>query len=94
MEFRVFDFGVELIHRNNLHRVVRRNQQIEIERIVNRRFDNMNQSLSVNLMRSEMVVMDTDLSFPFDEILFFTIYENSTDQVAFIGTTVVFERVG
>lgn len=81
LEFRILNFGIELIHRNNFNNVVWGYEQIEVQRIIDRGLNDVNQCLPINLMRAEMIVMDTDLTFPLDKILLFAIDENSSNQV-------------
>ena len=94
LQFGVFDLGVELIDRHDLGGVVWRNQQVEIDGVVDGRFHDVVQRLFVNRLGAEVIMPHADLAFPFDEVLHFAIDENTSDQVAFVGAAVVFERIG
>ena len=94
LQFRVFDFGVELIDRDDFYRIVQRDQQIEIDGVIDRGFHNIAERFLADGLGAEIVVAHADLAFSFDEILHFPVDENTSDQVSFVGAAIVFERIG
>lgn len=90
---RVLDFRVELIDRYDLDGIVRRNEQVEVDRIVDGGLDDVEQRVAVDSLGAEIVVLHADLTLALDEILHFAVDENPADQVSLVGAAVVFERI-
>ena len=64
-----------------------------MEGIIDRRFENADQRLGIDLRFAELHGAHRGLLFPLDEVALFTVDENAAAEVAFVGIAVELERV-
>ena len=92
-ELRVVHAGVELVDGHALVLFVGRCEQVEVQRVVDRRFEDAGQGRAVDLALAETHRAERCLAFALDEIAAFAVDEQPADQIALVGVAVELERI-
>ncbi len=90
---RVLELGVELLGGDNLLALIRRHEQVEGQRIVDGRLDDIGKSLLIDVVMPELGARKLALPLPLDEELHLAVDENAGNQIAFVQRALVLERV-